>query len=311
MILVLHTAWLLFLTALSAAGASDFLFKQQKVNIYVYDKNGREIISGSGFLDKNGVVATRCSLILKWLEDVEYVLIVETGKGDFQIEKLLSYSRRKDVATFKIESKPVKMAIQPGMPAEVHADVKQQHCCPQKSKTFLGPPQPLTAGIPKITEGPGKYKKTPEGVGNAETYFHRGLISQESKHYRSAIEAYKMAIKIKPDYLDAYVNLGQVYYKLGRYSEAADFYKKAVKIKPDAAIYNKLGTLYIIARKYSVAVDAFEHALVIDPENPETHFNLGITYFLNGDKDAAYEEYIILNRLDGKRAEDLFDLLYR
>lgn len=297
LILALHTVWLLFLTALSAAGTSDSLLKQQKVNIYVYDKNGKEIVSGIGFLDKNGVVTTRCSLIFKWLEDVEHVLIVKTVKGDFQIEKLLSCSRRKDAATFKIESKPVKLVIQPEMPTEVRADVKQ--------------PQPLIAGIPKITEMPEKYKKTSEGVGNAETFFHRGLISQESKRYRSAIEAYKMAIKIKPDYLDAYVNLGQVYYKLGRYSEAADSYKKAVKIKPDAATYNKLGILYIIARKYSMAVDAFEHALVIDPKSPETHFNLGITYFLNGDKDAAYEEYIILNRLDAKRAEDLFDLLYR
>ncbi len=60
-----------------------------------------------------------------------------------------------------------------------------------------------------------------------------------------------------------------------------------------------------------MALDTFKKALRGDPNNPETHYHLGIAYFLSGDKDAALEEYILLQRLDEQRAENLFDLIYR
>jgi len=45
--------------------------------------------------------------------------------------------------------------------------------------------------------------------------FTKGLILQKSGRYRAAITAYKMATKIQPDEVEAYVNIGNCYYNIG------------------------------------------------------------------------------------------------
>lgn len=315
----------LFLFAVSSeAMIPDFVLKQKKtvVAIVINDKNGNEIASGSGFIvDSNGIVATNCKIISKWLEDVEYALIVRTeGKGSYPINKLISYNRRHDIALFEIQAEGLTAAQLP--PTYRSSDyIKRQIALHKKlvkkelpQKPLIETPKPLIElqrpEIPVEIRRPPKKSEVEKD--NAEEYFMKGLKYERSSQYVDAAEAYKKALKIKPDYIDAYVNLGAVYYKLGKYSDAADAYKHAIKIKPDfQALYNKLGTIYIITGKYSAAINTLEQALGIDSRNPDTHFNLGIAYYLNGDKDAAYEEYIILNRIDRRRAEDLFDLLYR
>ena len=51
-----------------------------------------------------------------------------------------------------------------------------------------------------------------------------------------AIDHYKMAIKLKPDFADAHYNLGNTLLNKGRTSEAISHYKMAIKIKPDFAL---------------------------------------------------------------------------
>jgi tetratricopeptide (TPR) repeat protein len=53
------------------------------------------------------------------------------------------------------------------------------------------------------------------------------------KEYQKAIDACKKAIKIKPDFHEAYYNMGDAYNGLGKYQKAIKAYKKAIKIKPD------------------------------------------------------------------------------
>jgi tetratricopeptide (TPR) repeat protein len=309
----------------SEAGVPDLALKQKKtvVAIVINDKNGNEIASGSGFIvDSNGIVAANCKIISQWLEDVEYALIVRTeGKGSYPINKLISYNRRHDIALFEIKAEGLAAVQLP--PYYRSSDyIKRQIALHKKLAKKELPQKPLIEAPwlqiepqkpperPVETRKPAK--KSEEKRDNAEEYFMKGLKYEGSNQYADAVEAYRKAVKIKPDYIDAYVNLGAVYYKLGKYSDAIDSYKHAVKIKPDfQTLYNKLGTIYIVTGKYSAALDTLEQALGIDSRNPDTHFNLGIAYYLNGDKDAAYEEYIILNKLDARRAEDLFDLLYR
>jgi tetratricopeptide (TPR) repeat protein len=270
----------------------DFTLKQKKaiVAISIYDRNGSEITSGSGFIvDNSGIIATNCKLIVKWLEDVEYVLIVKTGDGgSYSINKLLAFNRRHDVALFEIKAEGL-IAVQ--LPSDYRSSdyIKRQIVLHKKlakkelpQKPLIEAPKPLIE--PQEIEVPTDIKKhakkSEEKIDHAEEYFMKGLKYERANQYANAVEEYKKAVKIKPDYLDAYVNLGMVYYKLGKYSDAANAYKHAVKIKPDyLAAYNKLGTIYIVAGKYPVALDIFKQAIGIDSRNPDTHFNLGIAYY--------------------------------
>ena len=53
--------------------------------------------------------------------------------------------------------------------------------------------------------------------------------------FDAAIDSYKKAIKIKPDYADAYNNMGAVLKDKGDLEAAIDSCKKALKIKPEYA----------------------------------------------------------------------------
>jgi tetratricopeptide (TPR) repeat protein len=68
---------------------------------------------------------------------------------------------------------------------------------------------------------------------NFKTYDNMGYAYGELKEYQKAIDAYKEAIKIKPNKHETYYNMGNAYRKLKEYQKAIDAYKAAIKIKPD------------------------------------------------------------------------------
>lgn len=167
------------------------------------------------------------------------------------------------------------------------------------------PPAPVP--VPGASETPQKG----EIQDIAEQEFMHGCSYEKSNMYREAIEAYKTALRINPDFTEAYISLGLLNYKIGNYSEAVDAYKHAVKIKPDTlSVYNKLGAAYILLGEYPMAIDAFKQSIRIDPDNSETHFNLGVAYVISGDKDGAIGVYITLKKLDIELANKLLDLIY-
>lgn len=154
-------------------------------------------------------------------------------------------------------------------------------------------------------------KKAGGRTDDANVYFLRGCAYHELNMYKEAIKLYKQSLKIKPDFVEAYINLGVAYYKLGKYIDAIDAYKQAIRIKPNSLlIYNKLGAAYIINGEYSMARETLKKATDIAPGNAIAHFNLGIAYFLAGETDAAFKEYTILKDLDKERADILFELIY-
>jgi cytochrome c-type biogenesis protein CcmH/NrfG len=52
---------------------------------------------------------------------------------------------------------------------------------------------------------------------------------------REAVEAYREAVRLKPDFAEAWYNLGVSYIKLGRHREAVEACREAVRLKPDFA----------------------------------------------------------------------------
>lgn len=100
-------------------------------------------------------------------------------------------------------------------------------------------------------------------------------------------------------------------YKEGKYLDAIELYKRLSRQNPNPEIYNRLGILYLLTENYSEAIDTLEKAINIDPQDSETYFNLGIAYFLKGDREGVFEYYLILNRINKEKAEELFEFVYR
>lgn len=69
-----------------------------------------------------------------------------------------------------------------------------------------------------------KYNK-----GNFEAYYYRGCAKLNALKYDEAIADFEKAIELKPDYADAYFNLGRVYFLLQDEEKACEYYKLAEK----------------------------------------------------------------------------------
>lgn len=105
-------------------------------------------------------------------------------------------------------------------------------------------------------------------------WYNLGVDYDEAGMYKEAIEAYKQAIRIKPDYAEAHYNMGVLNNKLGMDKEAIEAYKQAVRIKPDYAV---------------------------------VHYSLGVSYLRVGDRDEALKQYEILKDLAPAKANKLFN----
>ncbi len=72
-----------------------------------------------------------------------------------------------------------------------------------------------------------------------------GASNAELRQFDAAIESYKKALEIKPDYAEAYYNMGNALTDKGDPEAAIDSYKQALKIKPDYAevYYNMANAL--------------------------------------------------------------------
>ena len=67
-----------------------------------------------------------------------------------------------------------------------------------------------------------------------------GLIYHSQGKYDEAIASYKEAIRIRPDYTNAYYGLGMTYKSLGQYQDAIASYKEAIRIKPRSCYCRQL-----------------------------------------------------------------------
>jgi tetratricopeptide (TPR) repeat protein len=104
-----------------------------------------------------------------------------------------------------------------------------------------------------------------------------GNLLVAAKEYEAAVASYDQALKIKPDFHQAWYNRGGALADLGRLEEAVASYDQALKIKPDKdeAWTNRGVALFNLGR-LEEAVASFDQALKIKPDKDEAWYNRGI-----------------------------------
>ncbi|OHE60947.1 MAG: hypothetical protein A2Z47_06220 [Thermodesulfovibrio sp. RBG_19FT_COMBO_42_12] len=92
---------------------------------------------------------------------------------------------------------------------------------------------------------PAKYKREEAGKpytgglseklpDDPDLYNNRGITFRETGEFKKAEEDYKQSIALKPDFSDAFLNLGILYeLYMGKYTDALKYYKEYVKLGGD------------------------------------------------------------------------------
>ena len=78
----------------------------------------------------------------------------------------------------------------------------------------------------------------------------------------------EQAVKLNPKYVDAYFNLGAIYYERGLYPKSVENYRKAYRFRPndDKAIYGIAAAEYALG-EFDMSLEDCKKSLILNPKN--------------------------------------------
>jgi len=149
-------------------------------------------------------------------------------------------------------------------------------------------------------------RKSPQ---NYMPNYNLGFYYQEKGMLDSAIERYRIAIKLNPDHVKAYNNLGLAYWSKGLTDKAIEQYKTVIKLKQDdVKAYNNLGLAYWSKGLTDKAIEQYKTVIKLKPDDVKAHNNLGLAYQSKGLTDKAIEQYKTVIKLNPDLPEVYFNL---
>lgn len=140
-------------------------------------------------------------------------------------------------------------------------------------------------------------------------HYNLGILLSEQGQADEAIDHYRQAVALRPDYAEAHYNLGRLLVEQGHVNDAIAHYEKAAVINPaDAETQNNLGvTLFGIGRA-DEAIAHYRKALQIWPDYGEASCNLAAALIAKGDFDGAIAQYTACLRAIPDQEEARYNL---
>lgn len=137
-----------------------------------------------------------------------------------------------------------------------------------------------------------------------------GVALEESGRREEAMESFSLAIDLDPSHFKARYNLADLLLISGRPEESLPLLAEAIRIKPDfSEAYVKAGAALLRARRYGDVVAFLEQNLDRIGDNGEARFYIGAAHAFMGNKEAARRELAVVARLDPALARDLQGLI--
>jgi tetratricopeptide (TPR) repeat protein len=129
--------------------------------------------------------------------------------------------------------------------------------------------------------------------GNPDTLYEQACYLQKRKKYKLALKVLEDVILVDSTHVKAYNAMGVTYDILRDFPRAIEAYKRALRLNPDFAyVHNNLGYSYFLQGDFDSAIDAFKAAISLDAGNIRYHNNLGLVYAKKGLYDQAVKEFM-------------------
>jgi tetratricopeptide (TPR) repeat protein len=133
---------------------------------------------------------------------------------------------------------------------------------------------------------------------NLATYYLGEQRNQEARDQAAE------ALRIKPHYVEAHVNLASALSRLGDAGDAEAEYRVALHREPDnAEAHSGLGAALALQQRTAEALAQFQTALRLKPEYADGHYNLGKVLAGGGRNREAAAEFAATLRLQPDNAE--------
>jgi tetratricopeptide (TPR) repeat protein len=114
---------------------------------------------------------------------------------------------------------------------------------------------------------------------NAKKRYRLGVAYLDNDRPQEAARQFQKAVDSKPDYLEAWVNLGASQDAIGHGAEARSAYREALKLNPgdEIALCRLASSFYATGQKDS-AMTTMRATLEKNPRSHCTYFTLGVAY---------------------------------
>jgi 4-amino-4-deoxy-L-arabinose transferase-like glycosyltransferase/thioredoxin-like negative regulator of GroEL len=134
----------------------------------------------------------------------------------------------------------------------------------------------------------------------ARSHYILGVGLTQRGDLEGAAREYYHALKIDPEYAEAWNNLGRLYFEAGQLDQARVCWEKALRFDPELAeAMNNLGSLAAAAGDYGAAAERFEAACGLRRDYFKAKFNLAQARVLLGQVEAgvaAWAESYFMDR---------------
>jgi tetratricopeptide (TPR) repeat protein len=128
----------------------------------------------------------------------------------------------------------------------------------------------------------------PDAGRSAKLYSALGSTYEQRKEYKKAIDAFKKAIQLDRDNLDAIRGLAENLMNDGQTDAALEQYKVIADANPeDAQTYLRIGEIYRRQGKYDQALESLKKADTMVPDSLEVPYNMAAVYQAQGRYDEA------------------------
>jgi tetratricopeptide (TPR) repeat protein len=120
---------------------------------------------------------------------------------------------------------------------------------------------------------------TKDSVVLGDVQFQLGFVYLAMKKEILARGAFEKAVELRPDYVEAFNNLGVMYHRARDYESAVGQFERAIKVYPNyREAYLNLGNAHKGMRSYGDAEEAFKSLMKIDGKYAQAYFNMGVLY---------------------------------
>jgi len=141
---------------------------------------------------------------------------------------------------------------------------------------------------------------------NHTAAFRMARAERGLNRYKDAIDHYQLALKLKPNFSEAYGGLGLSYEGLRQNDKAIDAFKKAIELDPRYETpYLRLANLYADKGKEKEAIAIILSLTRIKPDSFEGHGWLGWLYAKSNESELSKKSYLKAVEINPRFRESL------